>query len=134
MPKIPSAANKASKKAKEKPTTKRKSSRTSSKVAPKSILKKPKADVPSVDFAELHNESISDEDAPRSTSKKDAEDSGSESFHLQGFSEDEGEASDSSEDDGVVDEIQASDLPTISKDDAVVRKRLEAAKKEKVSA
>lgn len=62
-----------------------------------------------------------------------AEDSDEESFHLQGFSDNE-DGSDSSdeEDDGVVDEIQSGPLPTIAKDDAIVRKRLEKAKKDTV--
>ena len=127
MPKASPSSSKAKKDAKttavERPERSRKSSL-------KSILKKPRSPTPEP-LEEDDDEVIGSGSNSNASDKEESDEEGS--FHLQGFSDDEeGDSDSSDEEDGVVHDIQSGDLPTVVKDDAAVRKRLEKAKRDPV--
>lgn len=80
------------------------------------VAKEPKADL----------------DVPEKVGGEDGDDEEDGDDHLYGFSTDEDDSSD--EDDAAGEEVDVGKLPTVAKDDATVKKKLEKAKRHPVSA
>lgn len=79
--------------------------------------------------SEPESESDQEEDAEPASEQEDSEDDG----HLHGFSTDDDDSSDEDALDDEPSEFDLGKLPTIAKDDATVKRKLEKAKQQQVS-